>query len=36
MSAFFCRCCGVTSSDLFMDYLLEDRREIVENVVLDV
>src|SRR6266436_8309807 len=36
MSAFFCKCCGVTSSDLFMDYLLEDRREVVENVVLDV
>src|SRR5712692_6778453 len=36
MSAFFRRCSCVTSSDLLMDYLLQDRREVVEDVMLDV
>src|ERR1700737_2336377 len=36
MMAFFCRCRDVTSSDVLMDYLLEDRRELVEDGVLEV
>src|SRR5579864_5536616 len=36
MMAFFCRCRDVTSSDVLMDYLLEDRREVVDDSVLEV
>jgi hypothetical protein len=34
--AFFCRCRDVTSSDVLMDYLLQDRREVVEDGALQV
>src|SRR6266852_5365238 len=36
MMAFFCRCRDVTSSDVLMDYLLQDRREVVEDGALQV
>ena len=36
ITAFFCRCCEVISSDVLMNSLLEDRGEIVSDTLLQV
>jgi hypothetical protein len=36
MRAFFCRCVGVISSDAVIDHLLEDRREVGFDAVLQL